>query len=54
MCPVCLETLDRVTFEWDSRWVIVEECPACGAAVLDDGEGPSLDALLARLDGDGS
>jgi hypothetical protein len=48
-CPACLDPLERLTLEWDARWVTVEACPSCGCVVLDDGEGFSLDALLDTL-----
>ncbi len=49
-CPVCLDTLDRVTLAWDEEWVVVEECPDCGAIAFDGREDATLDVLVSALD----
>lgn len=45
-CPHCPGELEHLTLSWASAWVEVEQCPRCGAVVMDDGEGGQLDSLL--------
>ena len=47
-CPHCPGELEHLTLGWEAVWVEIEECPRCGAVVMDDGEGALLDSLLDR------
>lgn len=53
-CPGCFSPLTRLTVSAYEAWFEIEECPRCGALVLDDDEVHGVRDVLAATEGGAS